>query len=328
MIPSPRSRLAARGRTGCALPLPSSGRAMLLARPQAQAPQPASLSADLDLRQLSGRPPRRRPARRRRRRRLLPRGAARRSRETTNCSTAPSWRCSPNGDVDEAVRLAERVLQVDKNDRIARLVLGVRAIKQKQYPAARRELAQSVRGPITDLAATLLSAWTMVGPSEAKARDRDDRQARRRRLVRAVQGSACRPDPRSSPASGKTPPSGWSAPTSSIRPRCAWCRPMAAGCRARAARTRRSRSIEAFDEALPRHPLVAGGDRRGQGRQEARRCWSTRRRPAPPRCSTASAPRSDAAAARISASSICSSRSISRRTIRSRCSRSPISTRR
>jgi tetratricopeptide (TPR) repeat protein len=74
-----------------------------------------------------------------------------------------------NGEVEEAVRLAERVLQVDKTDRIARLVLGVRAIKQKQYAAARRELAQSVRGPITDLAATLLSAWTMANQAEAKA---------------------------------------------------------------------------------------------------------------------------------------------------------------
>ena len=73
-----------------------------------------------------------------------------------------------NGEVDEAVKLAERVLQLDKTDRIARLVLGVRAIKQKQYPVARRELQQSIRGPITDLAATLLSAWTMASPTEAK----------------------------------------------------------------------------------------------------------------------------------------------------------------
>jgi tetratricopeptide (TPR) repeat protein len=73
-----------------------------------------------------------------------------------------------NGEVEEGVKLAERVLQVDKNDPIARLVLGVRALKQKQYPAARRELAQAIRGPITDLAATLLSAWTMANPSEAK----------------------------------------------------------------------------------------------------------------------------------------------------------------
>src|SRR6195256_1623152 len=74
-----------------------------------------------------------------------------------------------NGEVDEAVKLAERVLQVDKTDRIARLVLGVRALKQKQYPVARRELAQSIRGPITALAATLLSAWTLASPTEAKA---------------------------------------------------------------------------------------------------------------------------------------------------------------
>jgi tetratricopeptide (TPR) repeat protein len=73
-----------------------------------------------------------------------------------------------NGEVDEGIKLAERVLQIDKNDRIARLVLGVRAIKQKQYPVARRELARSISGPITDFAATLLSAWTMASPSEAK----------------------------------------------------------------------------------------------------------------------------------------------------------------
>jgi tetratricopeptide (TPR) repeat protein len=74
-----------------------------------------------------------------------------------------------NGDVEEAVRLADRVLQVDKEDRIARLVLGVRAIKQKQYQVARQQIAQSVRGPITDLAATLLAAWTQSTAAESKA---------------------------------------------------------------------------------------------------------------------------------------------------------------
>jgi len=74
-----------------------------------------------------------------------------------------------NGEVDEAVRLAERVVQADRNDRIARLVLGVRALKQKQYPAARQQLAQSIRGPITDLAATLLSSWSQATAAESKA---------------------------------------------------------------------------------------------------------------------------------------------------------------
>ena len=86
-----------------------------------------------------------------------------------------------NGEVDEAVKLAERVVQVDKNDRIARLVLGVRALKQKQYQTARRELAQSVRGPITDLAATLLAGLDAGEPGRGEAGDRCHRQARRAR---------------------------------------------------------------------------------------------------------------------------------------------------
>ena len=73
-----------------------------------------------------------------------------------------------NGEVDEAVRLAERVVQLDRNDRIARLVLGVRALKQKQYQVARQNLAQSVRGQITDLTAALLTGWTLYGANDAK----------------------------------------------------------------------------------------------------------------------------------------------------------------
>src|SRR5215510_2081521 len=73
-----------------------------------------------------------------------------------------------DGDVDEAVRFAERVAQADKNDRVARLVLGVNSLKRKQYAPARRDLAQSIRGPITDLTATLLSAWSSLGANDSK----------------------------------------------------------------------------------------------------------------------------------------------------------------
>ena len=73
-----------------------------------------------------------------------------------------------DGDVDEAVKFAERVAQADKNDRVARLVLGVNSLKRKQYASARRDLAQSIRGPITDLTATLLSAWSSLGANDSK----------------------------------------------------------------------------------------------------------------------------------------------------------------
>ena len=72
------------------------------------------------------------------------------------------------GDVEQSVAFAERIARNDKSDRVARLVLGVHALKQKRYPAARQELTQSVRGPITDLAATLLMAWGQYGAGDAK----------------------------------------------------------------------------------------------------------------------------------------------------------------
>jgi tetratricopeptide (TPR) repeat protein len=73
-----------------------------------------------------------------------------------------------NGEIDEAVKLAERLLQFDKGNRNARLVLGVKALKQKQYQAARTQFSQAVRGPITDLTGTLLTAWSQYGANDVK----------------------------------------------------------------------------------------------------------------------------------------------------------------
>jgi tetratricopeptide (TPR) repeat protein len=72
------------------------------------------------------------------------------------------------GDVDEAVKLAERILQVDKNNRNAHLVLGVRALKLKQYQNARQQFTQSMRGPIADLTGALLVAWTQAGLNDSR----------------------------------------------------------------------------------------------------------------------------------------------------------------
>ncbi len=74
-----------------------------------------------------------------------------------------------DGDIDEAGRLADRLIQIDRSDRIARLVIGVRALKQKQYALARQNFAQSVRGPVTDLTAALLSAWSSAGSGDTRS---------------------------------------------------------------------------------------------------------------------------------------------------------------
>jgi tetratricopeptide (TPR) repeat protein len=73
-----------------------------------------------------------------------------------------------DGDIDEAVKLADRILAVDKTNRVARLVIGVRDLRQRKYASAQANINQSVRGPITDLVATLLSGWASYGAGDTK----------------------------------------------------------------------------------------------------------------------------------------------------------------
>src|SRR6201746_714509 len=72
-------------------------------------------------------------------------------------------------DIDEAVKLADRILTIDKSNRVARLVVGVRDLKQKKYATAQLNINQSIRGPITDLVATLLSGWASYGAGDTKS---------------------------------------------------------------------------------------------------------------------------------------------------------------
>src|SRR5215211_4865912 len=73
-----------------------------------------------------------------------------------------------DGDIDEAVKLSDRILTQDKSNRVARLVVGVRDLKQKKYATAQININQSIRGPITDLIATLLSGWASYGSGDTK----------------------------------------------------------------------------------------------------------------------------------------------------------------
>ncbi len=74
-----------------------------------------------------------------------------------------------DGDIDTASKLADRLLAIDHSDRISRLVVGIRELKGKHYSLAREDFSQSVRGPVTDLTATLLSAWALAGAGDSHA---------------------------------------------------------------------------------------------------------------------------------------------------------------
>jgi len=73
-----------------------------------------------------------------------------------------------SGEIEEAAKLAERLVQIDKNNPNAHLVLGVRSIRQKQWKDARAHFSQAMHGPVNDLTGTLLSAWSAYGANDAK----------------------------------------------------------------------------------------------------------------------------------------------------------------
>src|ERR1700693_1136292 len=73
-----------------------------------------------------------------------------------------------DGDIDESVKLADRILTIDKSNRVARLVLGVHDLKLKKYASAQLNINQSIRAPITDLVARLLWGRASYGAGDAK----------------------------------------------------------------------------------------------------------------------------------------------------------------
>jgi len=71
-----------------------------------------------------------------------------------------------SGDVDAAANLAERLVALDADNRLARLALAVRAVKARQFAAARTHLTHSLSGPLPDVVAALVNAWAWQGSGE------------------------------------------------------------------------------------------------------------------------------------------------------------------
>ena len=72
------------------------------------------------------------------------------------------------GEIDDAAKLAEKILKRDPNNDIAQLTLAVRAIKNGKWSEARRFLQKGGRGRAADVTATLLTAWTYLGSKDPK----------------------------------------------------------------------------------------------------------------------------------------------------------------
>ena len=67
------------------------------------------------------------------------------------------------GEIDDAFDLAERVNEIEPNDQLARIVLGARAFRARQFAEARRLMGTEQATPVMQLAKSLLTAWTFAG---------------------------------------------------------------------------------------------------------------------------------------------------------------------
>ncbi len=73
-----------------------------------------------------------------------------------------------NGNMLDAFGFADRMLARDANNGFAHLVLGVKAVHNRQFGQARAQFAKSGPGQSRDVTATLLTAWSFAGSGDEK----------------------------------------------------------------------------------------------------------------------------------------------------------------
>ncbi|HUO89675.1 MAG TPA: tetratricopeptide repeat protein [Rhizomicrobium sp.] len=74
-----------------------------------------------------------------------------------------------SGDIDDATKLAQRVVAAAPGDRAGRLTLAVAAMKRRDYADARKEIGLSSKGPFTSLTVALIDAWAAAGQGDKAA---------------------------------------------------------------------------------------------------------------------------------------------------------------
>ena len=73
------------------------------------------------------------------------------------------------GEMQEAARLARRVVATSPDDRAARLALAVDALSHGDYAGARDQVGKSAGGRFTELTLTLIDAWAAEGEGKTDA---------------------------------------------------------------------------------------------------------------------------------------------------------------
>ncbi|MBX9758533.1 MAG: tetratricopeptide repeat protein [Beijerinckiaceae bacterium] len=159
-----------------------------------------------------------------------------------------------NGDMPQAFTLAERLVRIDPKNGLAQLALGVRAIKQRQFATARTHLSRGGNTRRGDVTAILLTAWAWTGSNDAaKAIEAADRLSERNfTLFRDFHAGLIAEVLKRPQEASRRMRSAYSADKNTLRLAEAYAR-----LESRQGRPQEALAIlRAFDEALPRHPLI------------------------------------------------------------------------
>lgn len=159
-----------------------------------------------------------------------------------------------NGDMREAVELAQRLVKADSRNALIQMVLAARSIRAKQWGQAREELARAGGGRQRDLTAMLLSAWTLVGAGDVRrAIDSIDRlNDERFDLFRQFHIGLMLEMSGQGAEAVKRLKAAYDIDNTSLRIVDAYARSLAR----RGDRTEARNVYLAFDRLLPRHPTV------------------------------------------------------------------------
>jgi tetratricopeptide (TPR) repeat protein len=159
-----------------------------------------------------------------------------------------------NGNMEDAFPLAGRLLAHDPKNNLAHLVLGVKAIKAKQFAAARAHFEAGGSGQQHDVTATLLSAWSYAGAHNTRRALNlvDKLRGQNFRVFRDYHAALIAAVADDSQEALRRMKAAYGADKNTLRLVDAYARIMASyGDRNEAVHI-----YEAFDQVLPDHPIV------------------------------------------------------------------------
>ncbi|MDB5571891.1 MAG: Tetratricopeptide 2 repeat protein [Hyphomicrobiales bacterium] len=165
-----------------------------------------------------------------------------------------------NGDMTQAFDLAERLVRFDAKNGLAQLALGVRAIKTRNFATARTHLARGGNTRRGDITAILLTAWTWAGSGDyTKALEAADRlNDKPFALFRDYHAALIADLAKRPQEAAKRMQAAYAAERTTLRLVDAYARMEARQGR----KDEALKAYRAFDEALPRHPVVVDAMRR------------------------------------------------------------------